>query len=408
MAQNDRRGGSSNQARPMTDNQQTTRADKLNFVLRQLLARQEELEAVLPPDIPFKHFHAVVNQALRNNPDVLDATPVSIVNACVKAAYDHLRLDGREAALVTHRVNVARKGEPDRWETHAQYFPMVFGLVQQVLRGGEVIALEATVVYENDAFDMQRGTNPYIAHKPLVKGDRGEPIGVYSIATYRTGYVGFEYMTEKQVLDVRAASKAGEKDGKPIGIWKRWPDAMWKKTVIRQHRKTLPLGGRDIFDAEAREMFEPLPGQTTEPAAIPARPTRQPALEQHGSASGVQLFDTGDVPQGALVEAVANDATERTAPADGVKKTATKAQPLQGDADIPEDDAAWAAWAADVEKRIMAATDAPAVHRIETEEADRLKAATPQRRDFLKSLITDRLADIASDAAADQANGSED
>lgn len=407
MAQNNSRGGSSNQARPMSENGQITRQETMRFVLGQLLTRREEISAVLPPDIPFEHFHAVVNQAMRNNPDVLDATPLSIVNACVKAAYDGLRLDGREAALVVHSVNVAGKGQTARWEKRAQYFPMVFGLVQQVLRGGEVIALEPTVVYENDAFDMQRGTNPYIAHKPLVKGDRGKPIGCYTVATYKTGYVGFEYMTEVQILDVRAASKSGQdKDGNAIGIWKRWPDAMWKKTVIRQHRKTLPLGGRDIYDAEQEEEFEPLAGAASTPAAIPARPTRG-SIPHQPDTSGQPLWETDS--DGVVIDQDEREPVQqKTDAGDGVKKTAVQGNELKGEDALPEDEAAWSAWSADVEKRLLLQTEAAGIHAIEKSEAARIKAASKERGDFIKSLITDRLADIASDAAAAQATGSED
>lgn len=406
MTQNDRRGGSSAKTTRVSENEQTSLADKLKFVLGQLKVRQEEIEAVLPPDIPFDHFYAVVNQAMRNNPDVLQATAISIVNACVKAAYDGLRLDGREAALVTHNVKVSKN--PDRWEVQAQYFPMVFGLVQQVLRGGEIIALEPTIIYANDEYEIRRGTNAGIHHVPLIDGDRGKPIAAYSIATYRTGYVGFEFMTEAQILDVRAASKAGQdKDGNPIGIWKRWPDAMWKKTVIRQHRKTLPLGGRDIYDAEAREQFPEFErGPAIADQSGRPRPQRQgrAALEHSGGEAGVSLdFGTGaDDREGVVINGTTGEVESQTK-----KAAATSSSSTDRAADLPEDDAAWGAWAKDVVDRISAAKNEQAIRAIEQAERERIIAATSERRDFIKNLITDRLADMASDAAAEQAQGSE-
>jgi recombination protein RecT len=393
----------------MSGNEEMSLADKLAFVLRQLKVRQEEIEAVLPSDIPFEHFYAVANQAMRNNPDVLKATAISIVNACVKAAYDGLRLDGREAALVTHNVKVGKN--PDRWETQAQYFPMVFGLVQQVLRGGEVIALESTIIYANDDYRVQRGTNAGIHHVPLLVGDRGKPIAAYSIATYRSGYIGFEFMTEAQILDVRSASKSGEKDGQPVGIWKRWPDAMWKKTVIRQHRKTLPLGGRDVYDAEARDEFEALENSGAAQGAIPSRPTRgSNTLEHQRGGEGMPL---DFVTEATDRDGVLIDGGYRTDAGDGIKKTAVKGDALtnddgNADAKLPEDDAAWGAWSADTERRINAAATLDDVRAVESAEKARIDAANDGRRDFIKSLITDRLADLASEAAAAQANGSED
>lgn len=407
MTQNDRRGGSSNKAKPMTQNEEISLADKLKFVLGQLKVRQEEIEAVLPPDIPFEHFYAVVNQAMRNNPDVLKATAISIVNACVKAAYDGLRLDGREAALVTHNVKVSKN--PDRWDTHAQYFPMVFGLVQQVLRGGEVVALEATIIYANDEYRVQRGTNSGIHHVPLIDGDRGEPVAAYSVATYRTGFVGFEFMTKAQILDVRAASKSGQdKEGNAIGIWKRWPDAMWKKTVIRQHRKTLPLGGRDIFDAEVQEEFEALPGVSTAPAAIPTRPTRQntASLEHQPGSEGFPLdFGHQELErEGEVIEAADTGKKAGAKEADAVAKelSGSKVEFL----DAPEDEPAWAEWAKWIEAEILKATGIADVRKVEETERLRIDAANEERRNFVKSLITDRLADLASeDAAAKSSDG---
>ena len=77
-----------------SDNERLSLGDRLYMVLDKLDERREEVAAVLPPDIKYETFHATVNQALRNNPDILDAAPMSIVNSCIKAAYDGLRLDG--------------------------------------------------------------------------------------------------------------------------------------------------------------------------------------------------------------------------------------------------------------------------------------------------------------------------
>lgn len=378
-----------------TENEDMSLAEKLRFVLGQLSAREEELRAVLPPDIPFKTFHATVNQALRNNPDVLAATPMSIVNACVKAAYDGLRLDGREAALVTHNVKVSRN--PDRWEVQAQYFPMVFGLIQQVLRGGEVISIEPEIIYENDEYEVHRGTNPVIHHIPLLRGDRGAPIAVYSVATLKGGYVSTVVMTEHEVLDVRAASKSGVDDkGNPKGVWKRWPGEMWKKTVLRRHRKTLPLGGRDFYDVEAREEFPEF--QNERGKALPdnsPRPTRSSTrqlIEQsQGTEAGLDMgFPVSDDRDGVVIDQRQPSLKKRDMPE-------TEKQEVK--IDLPEDDAAWAAWARDVESRLAKATSLEGVNKIAEEENPRITAPsnTKDRANWVRGLITDRLAEIAAD-----------
>src|SRR3546814_1797568 len=67
---------------------------------------------------------------------ILDATAASIVKACMKAAYDGLRIDGKEAAIVVHE-NTYGQGQNQRKVKEAEYFPMAFGLIQQVLRSEE-------------------------------------------------------------------------------------------------------------------------------------------------------------------------------------------------------------------------------------------------------------------------------
>lgn len=394
MAQNNNRGGSSNRAQPMSNNEQMSNVDKLNTVLKALAARREEIEAVLPVDLPFDRFHATVNQALRNNPDIFKATVVSIINACVKAAYDGCRLDGREAALVLHSVKVGKN--PDRWEDQAQYFPMVFGIVQQILRGGEVLAIDVDVIRENDKYQVSRGTNSEIIHYPELIQPRGGIVAAYSVATLKNGLKVTCLMTKVEIDDVK-------QEAKTKFVWNRWEGEMSKKSVVRRHRKMLPLGDRDIVDVEANEMF-PQFNQSQPALAAPPKPTRDQGV---GNAI---LGDSSGTSAGVALE-FGNQALERDGEViDAVVKEEPKQQQKAKtvDSDLPEDDAAWGQWAVEVEKRINAAGSIDDIRTIETTEKGRIDAANEGRRDFIKSLITDRLADLASEAAAGTATGGED
>lgn len=388
----------------MTENQRIGKQEQLTKVLLALKARRTEISDVLPNDIPFDTFFATVNQALRNNPDVLDATPVSIVNACVKAAYDGLRPDGKEAAIVTHNVNVGTKQNP-QWECQAQYFPMAFGLIQQILRGGEVLSLEAEVIYQHDHYRIVRGTHRAIEHSPMVcredgsplePGDRGAMILAYTVATLKSGVVVTEFLTADQILDVNMASKSGwdEQNKCPRGVWKRWPRQMWLKTIIRHHRKTLPLGervgGRDM---EAQAMFPDMHRQEN-PLGLedrtnraPPRPTRQ-IEDQQGTESG-SAFDFGTGRR-------EDEFQEQGQPEQEMKPA--KKMETPSETNIPADDKEWAAWSQSVENDVMNAGDVKLVQQIAAEEAERLAAATPDRRNWLMGVISDRLADLASDA----------
>jgi recombination protein RecT len=382
-----------------TANEDLSLTDKLKFVMNQLQTRRSEIEAVLPCDLSFDSFHATVNQALRNNPKVLEATGISIVNACVKAAYDGLRPDGKEAAIVTHSVKVSKN--PDRYETQAQYFPMAFGLVQQILRGGEVIAVEVDIIYEKEEYQIRRGTNSGIHHVPMMVGDRGRPIAAYSVATLKSGHTTFIVMREDEILDIQRESKTGWYQGEPAGVWKRWPMEMWKKTVIRRHRKTLPLGNRVIVDIEAREEFPQFQAGAGQQAlgAPPPMPQRT-ALEHHQTLGQSLDFGNQPEPDGVVVE--------QRAAAEQARKPAVRKQDDTRAADIPEDDQAWMAWVGTIERKIAAADTPAAVNLIAAAEELRIRAAAPSRGNWIRGVISDRLADLAAGVDGKPQAGDED
>lgn len=395
-------------AQAPSDNEKATLQASLTTVLKALWSRREEVAAVLPPDVDFDNFYATVNQALRNNPDVLKATPVSIVNACVKAAYDGLRPDGREAAIVTHNVNVGTRANP-KWECQAQYFPMAQGLIQQILRGGEVLSIEAEVIFQHDHYRIIRGTHRSIEHVPMVcredgsplePGDRGAMILAYTVVQLKSGVILTEYLTADQILDIQKASKSGWSDEHGSkGVWKRWPRQMWLKTIIRFHRKTLPLGERrhPLRDTEQDEQFPDM-AQKHNPLGLsappPPRPARQPEQisDQSGTQNGVDLgfgnteFVDGD---GVIHE-------KEPAKAKPAAKPKEQKAPAQSNAQIPETDTEWMSWSQDVEADLMGATTAEQVNKIATEERERLEAATPDRRNWINGVISERLAELAS------------
>src|SRR3546814_2105903 len=74
---------------------------------------------------------------------------------------------------------------------------MAFGLIQQVLRGGEVVAIEVEVIRQNDHYIVRRGTNSGIEHEINLNDARGEIVGAYSVATLKRSE---EHTSELQSL----------------------------------------------------------------------------------------------------------------------------------------------------------------------------------------------------------------
>lgn len=194
---------------------------------------RDELKKMLPVQIPVERFLRVVDTAVQQNPKILEATARSIFNAAMKAATDGLLPDGREGAIVPYNVKV--RGT-NTWETQVQWMPMIAGLRKKVRNSGEIETWDAQVVYANDEFEYELGDDPFIKHKPMLSGDRGQVIAAYSIATLKSGEKSREVMSIGEIEAVRARSKS-----KDSGPWVTDYSEMCRKTVARRHSKVLPM-----------------------------------------------------------------------------------------------------------------------------------------------------------------------
>jgi recombination protein RecT len=124
--------------------------------------------------------------------------------------------------------------------------PGVFGLVDIARRSGEVVDIEADVVYEEEykkgLFIYERGTEAKLIHRPIIDGSpRGMVMGAYAIARFKDGTKHTDFMT---VDDIEKRRKAG---GGNSPAWNNWYEEQCKKTVVRRLCKYLPYS--DELDA---------------------------------------------------------------------------------------------------------------------------------------------------------------
>ena len=140
------------------------------------------------------------------------------------SAKDGLYLDGKEASAVLYGNQI-------------KYIPMVEGVIKVLHNSGLIKTICAEVVYENDLFDYELGTNQHITHKPLITGDRGKPVCVYAIAVTSNDGQYIEIMNMGEIEKCRAVSKGSSSPHSP---WVKWFDQMAKKTVIHRIAKRLP------------------------------------------------------------------------------------------------------------------------------------------------------------------------
>ena len=244
-----------------------TALQRFQEVEGQFTRRAEELQQILPAHIPPARFTRVALTAVQQNRDLLLVNPNALFRACIQCAQDGLLPDGREAVLVTYTT---RQGEK-AGQTVVSYQPMIAGIRKKVRNSGEIASWEADLVYENDVFELHRGTDPKIIHLPAMT-NRGRLIAVYSVALFRSGERSSDWMTLEEVASIRARSRSANK-----GPWVTDFGEMVKKTMLRRHSKALPLSAElDSLMSRDDDMADLTPRPQT--LALAADPDEHEAL----------------------------------------------------------------------------------------------------------------------------------
>jgi phage RecT family recombinase len=199
-------------------------------------------------------------QAISNNDKLLECDPETIKDAFVNLAAMGLSLNpaGQQAALLP-RWNSKRS----RVECTAS--PQYRGLMKLATDTGVISNIRADVVFlcEEDTFDVDLGSNPYLKHKPklfapreervidLVSGERNRMIGAYCIAQLRDApHPHITVMDIGEILTVARASDAfNPRDAKknPSGPWVVWPGEMTKKSAIKRGYKQWPVSDGEAY-----------------------------------------------------------------------------------------------------------------------------------------------------------------
>lgn len=127
--------------------------------------------------------------------------------------------------------------------------PSYMGLIKVLTDTGSVKSIRAGIVFSKEVFDIELGTNGFVKHKPALSGDKGTPVGGYSIAVLNDGSYHVEWMYWKEIMDIKARSQA-VKGGKG-SPWDTDENEMSRKTVVKRHWKYLPKSERAIMASQA-------------------------------------------------------------------------------------------------------------------------------------------------------------
>ncbi len=194
-------------------------------------------------------------EAITNNKLLLKCNPDSLKDSMVHLAAVGLSLNPamQQIALIP------------RWNTKKSSFdctasPMYRGLMKLATDTGLITNITCQIVFESeeDTFDVDLGSRPYLKHKPkytrnasedrvvdLLDLDRNRLICAYCIAHLRDSeWPHITVLDLAETLQISNASDAfnpRKPDRKPSGPWVWWAGEMVKKATIRRATKQWPL-----------------------------------------------------------------------------------------------------------------------------------------------------------------------
>lgn len=205
----------------------------LTIICQGLDKMKPQIKQSLPKGLDVDRFIRTAFNAIQMHPQkdkLAKADRQSIYNSCLKAAFDGLQIDGREAALVVFYDKNSNSNQ-------AQYMPMVQGLVKLARNSGEISSIDSEVVYEHDKFVYRIGLDDMPLHEPDWFGDRGEPVGVWACVKLKSGEVISRLLPKDKIMRIAKASKNSYQYDETKGAhWDEW----WRKTAIKNVLKYAP------------------------------------------------------------------------------------------------------------------------------------------------------------------------
>lgn len=190
--------------------------------LASLIKRQERAIArALPRGMSEERFSRILLTTVKQTPGLLKCDPVSFLGAAMTAAQLGLEPGPLgEAYLVPYGRSCS-------------FIPGAPGLVKLAIQSGHVRSVIARTVYEGDEFDYEYGLEERCKHKPT-EGTPGKATHHYAIAHFTNGGHEFVVMTQAAIDEHRRKFAKSDK------AWKEHPEAMARKTVVKQLMKLLP------------------------------------------------------------------------------------------------------------------------------------------------------------------------
>ena len=218
------------EARMQQSTNAPARADKPLSLPDQIRQMEDQFRLAMPKGAEATQLVRDALTCLRQTPQLAQCTPASVLGGLMSCAQLGLR-PGVLGQAYLIPFNDRRSGN-----IVAQLVIGYQGLVELAHRSGQIKALIARTVYENDHFDVDYGLEDKLVHKPHMGADKGDPVAYYAVAKFTTGGHAFYVMSHPEMLQYRDKNAKSPKRGPWVDNF----EAMAHKTCVRQLAKWMP------------------------------------------------------------------------------------------------------------------------------------------------------------------------
>lgn len=208
--------------------------------LKMLLeANKEGLAEVVPSYLTAEKLLKVVMLSAMNNPEILNCTKESVLRAVMISAQSGIEIGPQSGHLVPFKKKIkSTNGVPEHWVMEVQFIPDYRGLIGAAKRSGSITKAESHLVYTDDVFEVDWGSDKPLTHKPDFRSKKRSPEDVvagYFKAKLPDGDYQLEIMTRAELEAIKGRSKASGS-----GPWQSDPGEMYRKTVTKRGMKYIP------------------------------------------------------------------------------------------------------------------------------------------------------------------------
>lgn len=217
--------------------------EQIAYLLNQ---KKGEIAKMLPKHLNAERLLKVAQIAATTTPALAKCDVASLVGAigqCAQMGLEPNTVLGH-AYLVPFKTKRKDASGAERWVNSVQVIIGYKGLIDLARRSGQIVSIASHEVCEADHFELVYGIDEKLVHTPAM-GERGDVIGFYAVAKLKDGGYAFEFMTARQVQQIRDNSQGWQqavKYGKQATHpWSAYFVEMGRKTVIRRLAKYLPL-----------------------------------------------------------------------------------------------------------------------------------------------------------------------